>query len=433
MRILVVACGTRGDFQPMLALALALRRAGHEALLAATPTFASEASALGVPFAPVGMDFQQLITRHRSELQPHRPLSAIRLMNRLIPEGVRAEWESLRPLARGSDLVVGAGATLTSRSVAEAAHVPYRYVAYTPQILPSVWHPPVMLPLTGTPRWLNRLCWAGIRSIYNRVLLPSLNTWRQSEGLPPVPCAIRHVFSPDTSLLAADPEVAPAPPDLPVPQVGAFHLEDPRPLPAEVERFLADGERPIYIGFGSMPDSDAARTSLTLAEAARRAGCRALLSSGWAGLGGESLGSHVLVVGPLSHGQLFPRLAGIVHHGGAGTTSASTRAGVPQVVVPHMVDQFMNAHYVCTAGIGTSLTRGQLGVERLVRALIHIREDSAMRERAARVGERVRERDSLAAAVELLERAAGGAHSSGVTVTSSVNSRDITLSRSSTS
>ena len=219
----------------MLALATALRRAGHEVLLAATPTFASEASALGVPFAPVGMDFQALVARYRSELDPRRPLKAIRLMNRIMPEGIRAEWESLRPLVHGSDLVVAAGATLTSRSAAEAARVPFRYVAYTPQILPSAWHPPMMLPITGTPRWLNRLGWRGIRVLYNGILLPSLNGLRHGEGLPPVTCAIRHVFDPDpgVSLLAADPEVAPAPPDLPVPQVGAFHLEDPRPLPAE--------------------------------------------------------------------------------------------------------------------------------------------------------------------------------------------------------
>jgi vancomycin aglycone glucosyltransferase len=419
----------------MLALATALRRAGHEVLLAATPTFASEASALGVPFAPVGMDFQALLARYRSELDPRRPWAAVRLMNRLMPEGIRAEWASLRPLVDGSELVVAAGASLTARSAAEAARVPFRYVAYTPQVLPSAWHPPMMLPIAGTPRWLNRLGWSGIRPLYNRILLPTLNGLRQAEGLPPVSCALHHIFSPDPgiSLLAADPEVAPAPPDLPVPQVGAFHLEDPRPLPDAVERFLAEGEPPVYLGFGSMPDTEPERTSQVLAEAARRAGCRALLSSGWAGLGTGSLGSHVQVVGPLSHGVLFPRLAGIVHHGGAGTTAASTRAGVPQVVVPHMLDQFMNARFVRTAGIGLFLSRKALGVKRLASALVRLREDSALRARAAQVGERVRARDSLSAAVALLEQSAGAAQPSGVTVTSSVNSRDITRSRSSTS
>lgn len=419
----------------MLALATALRRARHEVLLAATPTFASEATALGLPFAPVGVDFQQLLQRHRSELNHRNPLNAVGLMNRLMPECFLAEWETLLPLVQGRDLVVAAGAALTARSIAEAAHLPFRYVAYTPQILPSAWHPPMMIPLTRTPRWFNRLGWRGFRALSNRVLLPTLNERRHSQGLPPVPCAIRHVFpaEPGVSLLAADPELAPTPPDLPVPQLGAFHLADSRPLPAEVERFLDEGEPPVYIGFGSMTDADPERTSQTLAEAARRVGCRALLSSGWAGLGAENLGSHVHVVGPLSHWQLFPRLAGIVHHGGAGTTAASTRAGVPQVVVPHLLDQFMMAHYVRTAGIGTSLSRGKLGVERLASALARILQDATLRARAAHVGEQVRARDPLAAAVALLEQAAGAAQPSGVNVTSSVNSRDITRSRSSTS
>ncbi|HYO66824.1 MAG TPA: glycosyltransferase [Archangium sp.] len=408
MRVLVVACGTRGDFQPMLALATALRGAGHEVLLGATPTFASEAAALGMPFAPVGVDFQQMLAQHRAQLDHDNPLSAIRVMNRVMPEVLRAEWHSLLPLLPGQQLVVAGGAALSARSAVESARLPFRYVAYTPQLLPSAWHPPFMLPLTRSPRWFNRLGWWGMGVVYDRLLLPVLNELRRGQGLPGLTDVIHQVFptEPGTVLLAADPELAPAPPDLSVHQVGAFHLADPRPLPAEAERFLAAGEPPIYIGFGSMPDAAPERTSRVLAEATRRAGCRVLLSSGWAGLGAGSLGSHVQVVGPLAHGALFPRVAGIVHHGGAGTTAASTRAGVPQLVVPHMLDQFMNAHYARTAGIGLSLSRHRLGVERLARALARLREDASLRARAAHVGEQVRARDSLAAAVALLERAA---------------------------
>ncbi|AKI98991.1 vancomycin aglycone glucosyltransferase [Archangium gephyra] len=392
----------------MLALATALRDAGHEVLLGATPTFASEAAALGVPFAPVGVDFQRMLAEHRAQLDHDNPLAAIRLMNRVMPEVIRAEWHSLLPLLPGQQLVVAGGAALSARSAVESVRLPFRYVAYTPQLLPSAWHPPFMIPLTRTPRWFNRLGWWGMGAVYDRLLLPVLNELRRGQGLPALTDVIRQAFpsEPGMVLLAADPELAPAPPDLSVHQVGAFHLADPRPLPAEAERFLAEGEPPVYIGFGSMPDAAPERTSLLLAEAARRAGCRALLSSGWAGLGEGSLGSHVQVVGPLSHGALFPRLAGIVHHGGAGTTAASTRAGVPQLVVPHMLDQFMNARYVHTAGIGLSLSRNRLGVERLASALLRLREDPALRARAAHVGERVRARNSLAAAVALLEQAA---------------------------
>jgi vancomycin aglycone glucosyltransferase len=391
----------------MIALALALKQAGHEVHLGATPTFASEAAALGLPFTPVGMDTQQVLKQHRERMNHRNPLEAVRLLNSLMVQELHAQWEGFIPLARGHHLVVGGGAMISARSAAEAARVPYRYVVYTPQSLPSAWHLPFMVPLTRSPRWVNRLCWAAARALYNRLARPAINERRHSVGLEPVSSIIDHIFSPEHALVAADPELSPRPPDVSSPQVGAFHLADMRPLPPEVERFLTEGERPVYIGFGSMPDARPEETSRLLAEAARRAGCRALLSSGWAGLGGEGLGSHVQVVGPLSHWQLFPRVAGTVHHGGAGTTSASTRAGVPQVVVPHAFDQFLFAAQVRRAGIGTSVNRKNLTVERLASALAQIRQDSALRERAARLGEQVRARNSLAATVELLERAAG--------------------------
>lgn len=391
----------------MIALALALRQAGHEVHLGATPSFASEAAALGLPFTPVGMDTQQVLEQNRKRMNHRNPMEAVRLLNSLILQELHAQWEGFVPLARGHQLVVAGGAMLCSRSAAEAARIPYRNVIYTSQALPSAWHLPFMLPFTRSPRWLNRLCWGAARLFYNRLARSALNERRHGAGLEPVSSVIDHIFSPEHSLVAADPELSPMPPDVSSPQVGAFHHADMRPLPPEVERFLAEGERPVYIGFGSMPDAKPEETSRLLAEAARRAGCRALLSSGWAGLGGEGLGSHVQVVGPLSHWQLFPRVAGTVHHGGAGTTAASTRAGVPQVVVPHAFDQFLFAAQVRRAGIGTSVARKSLTVERLASALAQLRQDSAMRERAARMGEQVRARNSLAMTVELLKRAAG--------------------------
>src|SRR5262249_11725270 len=151
-----------------------------------------------------------------------------------------------------------------------------------------------------------------------------------------------HFFPRARTMLAADPEFAPPAPDSPMPVApdGSFHLPDERPLGEDVERFLAAGPPPVYIGFGSMPDKRAGRTTALFLEAARAAGTRVILSRGWAGFGEGARGDDALVVGPVSHALLFPRVAAVVHHGGAGTTSASARAGRPQVVVPHVFDQF---------------------------------------------------------------------------------------------
>ncbi len=403
MRALVLACGSRGDFQPMLALAVALRNRGHEVFLAGSPTFASEAAAFGIPFEPAGMDARRVLEENRERVNHRNPFDAVRVLNRVMLDEVRSQSEVFPSLARRSDLVVGGGAILAGRDAAEAAGIPYRYVGYTPQILPSAHHVPIMLPWIRTPRLVNRLGWWGMRVFYNRFFLASLLEYRRGLGLPPVSSIIDHIFSPELSFVAADPELAPLPPDLDIPQVGSFFLPDERPLPPELERFLAEGEPPVYIGFGSMPDAEPEQTTRLISEAVRRAGCRAVLSSGWAGFGAEGLGKDVHVVGPLSHGLLFPRMSGVVHHGGAGTTAASARAGVPQVVVPHAFDQFMMAHYVRRAGLGTSVPRNRLSVEGLARALVQIRQDESMQARAARVGERIRARSPLDAAVTLLE------------------------------
>jgi UDP:flavonoid glycosyltransferase YjiC (YdhE family) len=114
----------------------------------------------------------------------------------------------------------------------------------------------------------------------------------------------------------------------------------------------------------------------------------------------------VLGIGAVSHGLLFPRLAGSVHHGGAGTTAASARAGIPQLLVPHAFDQFMFAHHVHQRGLGPRpFPKRALTVDRLAEGLRALVSDESTRERARAAGERIRAREPLRAAVSWLEGA----------------------------
>jgi len=122
--------------------------------------------------------------------------------------------------------------------------------------------------------------------------------------------------------------------------LGCLHPFEPGPLPEKLEAFLDAGEPPVYVGFGSMTDPDPAAATRVVLEAVARAGVRAVLSRGWAGLGGVPLPSEVMEIGPVSHASLFARVAAVVHHGGAGTTTTAARAGAPQILVPHILDQF---------------------------------------------------------------------------------------------
>jgi vancomycin aglycone glucosyltransferase len=256
-------------------------------------------------------------------------LRMLRVGNRYFAETLRAQFAGLPDATAGADLIVGAGLQMAAPSVAERHGVPYRYVAYAPLVFPSADYPPFMLPLPELPRWVNRLLWALAVSGY---------------------------------------ELGPA-------------------LPPKLEAFLANGPPPVYLGFGSMTDTDPAATTRVLVEAVERAGCRALVSEGWAGLGWTPLPEGVLSIGSVSHARLFPRTAAVVHHGGAGTTATAARAGVPQIVVPHVFDQIYWGRRVAALGLGPpAIPRTQLTAERLADAIREALENEVIRERASQLG-----------------------------------------------
>jgi vancomycin aglycone glucosyltransferase len=173
-------------------------------------------------------------------------------------------------------------------------------------------------------------------------------------------------------------------------QIPCLHARGGDPLPEKLEQFLAAGPAPVYFGFGSMPDHDPRATTELLLAVAERVGCRALISRGWAELGEAALPEHVMAVGDVSHARLFPRTAAVVHHGGAGTTHSAARAGVPQIVVPHLLDQFYFARRVHELGVATpAIARRKLTVSRLAERVSALLDHELLAERAAELGRRL--------------------------------------------
>lgn len=408
LRVLLATVGTRGDVQPMLALAGALRRAGHRPMLAAPAFAADEARAFDVPFAPVGIDVRRWLDEHKRELTG--PLAFARLVLPTMRDDLRAQVEGLVPLAAQADIVVGAGITLGAATAAESARIPLRFICFSPQMSPSAYHPPMAVPLHGLPRPLNRLLWRAFGAWAHRILGPTFNAARARLDLP----AVRDMFEHGQKLhgrmlLAADPELAPPKPDQDLDVLGSFALADERPLPTALQSFLDAGDAPIYFGFGSMSDETPRQTARIVSAAARTARCRVVLSAGWAGIDDDALGDHVHVVGPVSHWRLFPQVAGAVHHGGAGTTAAAARAGIPQAIVPHIADQFGYARQVHAQGFGPSpLARARLTEDALATRFTDLVTNRQMQRAAAAAGERVRARAPLESAVSRLEAAVAG-------------------------
>jgi UDP:flavonoid glycosyltransferase YjiC (YdhE family) len=177
--------------------------------------------------------------------------------------------------------------------------------------------------------------------------------------------------------------------------------------PAALSQFIANGAPPIYVGFGSMIMKDPAATVATVLEAIQRTGCRAVISAGWGGLRPTDLPDTVFTIDAVPHDWLFPQMAAVVHHGGAGTTAAAARAGVPHVVVPFISDQFFWAEQLRRRGVAPAgVPHKKLTADKLTAALETALNDGQIRQRAVELGEKVRAEDGTGRAAEIIEHAA---------------------------
>jgi vancomycin aglycone glucosyltransferase len=325
MRVLLSTIGSRGDFQPLLALGVRLRELGREVRLCAPPDFSALADDHGLPFVPVGPPLRSGAGGSVSDM-------------------VAGQFAVLREAARDCEVIVGCNQLqVAAASVAELLGIRYVFADYSPVALPSPHQAPPPMPGADGLSWEQEIdrrnaLWAG-----------PLNEQRVAAGLDPIADVHSHIVT-ERPVLAADPALAPWP-GTGVIQTGAWILPDRRPLPADVEEFLSAGEPPVYFGFGSMWSPRT--TGPAVVEMARALGYRAIVSRGWGELAPVE-GLDCLAVAEVNVLALFPRVAAVVHHGGAGTTTAAARAGVPQVVVPHQYDQGYFAQRVHDLGIGVA-------------------------------------------------------------------------------
>ena len=352
MRVLLSTIGSRGDVQPLLALALELRTQGHQCRLCAPPDFRDFVEAYGVPFVAVGPAVRDVGSARQAPAAKPSPES----VRQLVADTIAGQFATLGEAAAGCDVIVaGTALQYAARSIAELRNIPYFFAAYSPVVLPSAHHAPPPLPGQLPVKEVadNRALWDQQAQRWNELFGVALNEQRAAAGLDPVTDVRTYMFT-DRPLLAADPILAPwpMPSELQVTQTGAWMLRDQRPLSAEIEAFLAAGEPPIYFGFGSTHTPH--ETSRTMIEAARALGRRAIVLTGWADLALVDDKPDCLSISEVNLRALFPRVAAVVHHGGAGTTTMSARAGAPQVVVPHRYDQHYFAQRIDHLGVGVA-------------------------------------------------------------------------------
>jgi len=349
MKIILATFGSRGDVQPMLALSMALQSAGHDVLLAGPPEKVGWAEHLGCPYKPFGRDVTSFID---SMKDAHSIKPAIDFIKYVREETV-SQFQNLPGIIKGADLVIGASLMFGLSSVAEHMGIKYRYVAFTPQLLKSGYHPPFVLKHQGFPRWYNRSAWRLTTFLDKFNLTGLINRARKKIGLNPMEDVWSEIMG-SAVIVASDEVVAKVPQDVKIDfvQTGYLHLEQPDKDDPELETFLSKGPPPIYSGFGSMPKKDQAANIPMMVTAAREAGQRIVIAKFWDEPSEFPQSDDVFFIKKYPHLKLFPRMAAVIHHGGAGTTATSAVSGVPQIIVPHILDQYFWGHQVCISNLG---------------------------------------------------------------------------------
>ncbi|MGH9141894.1 MAG: glycosyltransferase [Vicinamibacterales bacterium] len=402
--MLLAPHGTRGDIQPMLALGVALRARGHIAVFSVPSGFLEWIRANGFEAISNGTDIQ---AEMRS---PGAQLDSIRWMFGRLKAQTAQMFEPIARASEGADVIVGAGAQLVTASIADWRDVPHATIAFCPCAMPSRAVPPPTIKAQALPGWINRLLWQVGLAAADVALRGTINRGRAALGLRSVDGPLAQIVD-SRVIISADPQLAPPGDDAPgtVVSTDAMIFVEPHAPDPRLEAFLNQDPAPIYVGFGSMVASHAADVAAHAIAATRALGRPAIIAGGWAGLDRYvAAAPDLLTVGATPHHAVFPRVAAIVHHGGAGTTTAAASAGVPQVLLPHLLDQFYWAHRVERLGLGprglpVSLVTADVLSDRLDIAL----NDAGIRRKAAALGPTVAARNGADDTVDCLEQLVG--------------------------
>ena len=399
MEVLIPTIGSRGDVQPFIALAQGLNRAGHSVTLASHPVMKKLVESHAVTFKHIGPDID--LGREVAAIRERSRNTLVGLVRgmRFGLDMVEQAHADILALCQKVDLMVISAQSAAGKNEADLLHLPYLSVTLMPWAIP--WEEP------GRPLF-KQMVYGAIDGLVSQITTRPLNRIRKQQGLPPV--GKEGFSSSRLNLVPVSPLVFPPNPHWESRHqvVGYWFVEAPgnwQP-PEDLLAFLEAGEPPLLISLGAMSlgDDGALESANLFVDAIRQAKVRAIIQGWDMGMRQLALPPTVYAAVPLPHSWLLPRCAGLVHHGGFGTTSAGFRAGVPQFVIPHIVDQFYWGQRVHELGVGPPpIRRTKLDVEALNIGLVKLVEDGKLSSAASRLGEQIQSEEGASKAVRLVE------------------------------
>jgi UDP:flavonoid glycosyltransferase YjiC (YdhE family) len=403
-----MTAGSRGDVAPYTGLGHALTRDGHEVTLVTHGRFERLVAGSGVRFHPLPVDPRAELESARGR-SLHRSGSGVGKLVRVVgmARSLAGQMtDDMLTAARASDVLLLAASTAPlGHALAEGLSLPCVDLPLQP-LAPTREFAPSML---GTGSWGglgNRLAGHGVNLAIERVFSAAVPDARARVGLPRNGTGgtrkepVLHGFSP---------LVVPRPHDWP-PHLRVagywWPYDGEAQLPSRLRDFLDAGPPPVFVGLGSATVPDPARLSADVVRAVRGAGLRAVIQRGWGGL--EATGDDVLTIDEVPHSALFPRMAAVVHHCGAGTTAAGLRAGVPAVPLPVQFDEgFWAARLVALGVAPRAIPLRRFTPEALTATVRQVTEDPPFGRRARDLADALRAEDGVAPVLDAVNGLAG--------------------------
>lgn len=417
MRATLLTIGSRGDVEPYVALGMGLKASGLDVRLATHACFERTVRDAGLDYFPVAGDPRGTLEGEAGQKWLATDRNLFAFTKGMMDASRSFVWQVLNDYwraGRDADLILfPVLAALPAFSIVEKLRI-RGIPAYLQHVHPSRSYPSaVALPLPSLGGLYNRLTYSVGGQLFWQSMRSLINRWREETlGLSPYP--LRGPFgewlrSRTPCLYGFSPAVVPKAKEWgdEVHVTGYWSLETPadwRPS-ADLADFLEAGPPPVFVGFGSMTGREPEEVTAVIVSALGRCRQRGVLLSGWSGLGTASLPDDVYRLESAPFDWLFPRMRVVVHHGGAGTTGAGLRAGVPNVVIPFFGDQHFWGWRVADLKAGPKpIPHRRLSAERLAAALQRCVADSQVRTRAATLGEQLRRENGVATAVEAISR-----------------------------
>lgn len=408
MHITILTLGSRGDVQPFVALGIGLKQAGHHVTLCTSDRFRQFITDYGLDYTYMNDDLIGLIDTPEGRAAIESRSNPLRLLQQVKPI-MRRTLDEAWVAAQNAEAIIYHPKAMSGYHIAQKLEIPGFMSLPIPLYTPTTAFPCPIFPDVNLGGWANKLTYR-LLPLLTVPYLDVINQWRQERlGLPRRSWMeselVRRDGRPVPVLYSYSAHVVPRPKDWGETAIvtGYWFLDSPSDIspPSALVDFLSAGKPPVCIGFGSMTGRNPEQLTKIVLAALRQTRQRGILLTGWGGLSEMDLPDDVLKLESIPHDWLFPKVAAVVHHGGAGTTAASLRAGVPSIIVPFFGDQPFWGRRVAQLGVGPQpIPKNELTVERLASAIETAVSDERMGQRVALLGQKIRAEDGVTQAVK---------------------------------